>query len=124
MISGVTASLRFEGGTNVDLLATQTNLVPYPRIHFPLIAYSPMVPLQNAYHESVSVAQLSNSCFEPANQMVKCDPRNGKYMAVTQLWRGDVVPMDVNSSIQNLKTKRSILFVDWSPTGFKVGKTR
>ena len=61
------------------------------------------------------------SCFEPNNQMVKCDPRNGKYMATCLLYRGDVVPNDVNSAVATLKTKRTIQFVDWCPTGFKIG---
>merc|ERR1711879_162827 len=56
-----------------------------------------------------------------ANQMVKCDPRHGKYMACCMLYRGDVVPKDVNSAIATIKTKRTIQFVDWCPTGFKVG---
>ena len=119
-MSAVTASLRFEGAVNVDLAEFQTNLVPYPRIHFPLVTYAPFVSATKAYHEQLSVAQLTNSCFEPANQMVKCDPRHGKYMSCCLLYRGDVTPTDVNSAIQNIKTKRSIMFVDWSPTGFKV----
>ncbi|MPC11790.1 Tubulin alpha chain [Portunus trituberculatus] len=45
----------------------------------------------------------------------------GKYMACCLLYRGDVVPKDVNSAIAAIKTKRSIQFVDWCPTGFKVG---
>ena len=53
-------------------------------------------------------------------QMVKCDPRHGKYMACCMLYRGDVVPKDVNAAIANVKTKRTIQFVDWCPTGFKV----
>ena len=53
--------------------------------------------------------------------MVKCDPRHGKYMACCMLYRGDVVPKDVNAAIGTIKTKRSIQFVDWCPTGFKVG---
>ena len=52
--------------------------------------------------------------------MVKCDPRHGKYMACCLLYRGDVVPKDVNCAIAAIKTKRSIQFVDWCPTGFKV----
>merc|ERR1712166_1473356 len=72
-------------------------------------------------HESLSVAEITNSCFEPANMMTKCDPRHGKYMACCLLYRGDVVPKDVNSAIATIKTKRSIQFVDWCPTGFKVG---
>ncbi len=52
--------------------------------------------------------------------MVKCDPRHGKYMACCMLYRGDVVPKDVNAAIGSIKTKRTIQFVDWCPTGFKV----
>ena len=37
------------------------------------------------------------------------------------LYRGDVVPKDVNAAIASIKAKRSVQFVDWCPTGFKVG---
>ena len=68
----------------------------------------------------LSVSEITNACFEPSNQMVKCDPRHGKYMSCCMLYRGDVVPKDVNAAIATIKTKRSIQFVDWCPTGFKV----
>ena len=42
-------------------------------------------------------------------------------MAVCLLYRGDVVPKDVNAAIASIKTQKSIQFVDWCPTGFKVG---
>ncbi|KAK4807253.1 hypothetical protein QYF61_006314 [Mycteria americana] len=121
IVSSITASLRFDGALNVDLTEFQTNLVPYPRIHFPLATYAPVISAEKAYHEQLSVAEITNACFEPANQMVKCDPRHGKYMACCLLYRGDVVPKDVNAAIATIKTKRSIQFVDWCPTGFKVG---
>ena len=38
--------------------------------------------------------------------MVKCDPRNGKYMACCLLYRGDVVPKDVNAAILGIKAQR------------------
>uniref|UniRef100_A0A1B0CUY9 Putative tubulin alpha-1a chain n=1 Tax=Lutzomyia longipalpis TaxID=7200 RepID=A0A1B0CUY9_LUTLO len=121
IVSSITASLRFDGALNVDLTEFQTNLVPYPRIHFPLATYAPVISAEKAYHEQLTVAEITNACFEPANQMVKCDPRHGKYMACCMLYRGDVVPKDVNAAIATIKTKRSIQFVDWCPTGFKVG---
>ena len=121
IVSSITASLRFDGALNVDLTEFQTNLVPYPRIHFPLATYAPVISTEKAYHEQLTVGEITNACFEPQNQMVKCDPRHGKYMAVCLLYRGDVVPKDVNAAIAAIKTKRSIQFVDWCPTGFKVG---
>ncbi|VDO18788.1 unnamed protein product [Heligmosomoides polygyrus] len=121
IVSSITASLRFDGALNVDLTEFQTNLVPYPRIHFPLATYAPVISAEKAYHEPLSVQDITHMCFEPCNQMVKCDPRRGKYMAVCLLYRGDVVPKDVNAAIASVKTRRGIQFVDWCPTGFKVG---
>merc|ERR1712057_86380 len=77
IISSWTASLRFDGALNVDITEFQTNLVPYPRIHFMLSSYAPIISAEKAYHEQLSVAEI--------------------------------------------KTKRTIQFVDWSPTGFKCG---
>merc|ERR1712007_408964 len=77
IVSSITASLRFDGALNVDLTEFQTNLVPYPRIHFMLASYAPVISAEKAYHEQLSVATI--------------------------------------------KTKRTIQFVDWCPTGFKVG---
>ncbi|KAM3720971.1 Tubulin alpha chain [Dirofilaria immitis] len=121
IVSSITASLRFDGALNVDLTEFQTNLVPYPRIHFPLATYAPIISSERAFHEQMTVPEITSRCFEPGNQMVKCDPRQGKFMACCLLFRGDVVPKDVNVAIAAIKTKRSIQFVDWCPTGFKVG---
>merc|ERR1712054_414114 len=68
---------------------------------------------------ALNVAVITNSAFEPASMMAKCDPRHGKYMACCLMYRGDVVPKDVNASVATIKTKRTIQFVDWCPTGFK-----
>ncbi|CAK4820269.1 unnamed protein product [Aphanomyces euteiches] len=121
VISSLTTSLRFDGSLNVDITEFQTNLVPYPRIHFMLSSYAPVISAEKAYHEQLSVAEITNSCFEPASMMAKCDPRHGKYMATCLMYRGDVVPKDVNAAVATIKTKRTIQFVDWCPTGFKCG---
>jgi tubulin alpha len=121
VISSLTASLRFEGALNVDINEFQTNLVPYPRIHFMLCSYAPVVSADRAYHDSGSVAEITAAAFEPVNMMAKCDPRRGKYMACCLMYRGDVVPKDVNAAVSVMKTKRTIQFVDWCPTGFKCG---
>ncbi|RNA20793.1 tubulin alpha-1 chain-like [Brachionus plicatilis] len=121
VFSSLTASLRFGGSLNVDLVEFQTNLVPFPRIHFPIASYAPIISADKAFHESHSVADITKAVFEPANQMVKCDPRNGKYMACCLLYRGDIACKDISATIATMKTRQTIRFVDWSPTGFKVG---
>ncbi|PFH37502.1 alpha tubulin TUBA1 [Besnoitia besnoiti] len=121
VISSVTCSLRFAGSLNFDLTEFQTNLVPYPRIHFMLASYAPLVGPDKASHDALSVPELTSTAFAPASMMAKCDPRHGQYMACCLMYRGDVGPQDVNAAVATMKTKRSIQFVDWCPTGFKVG---
>ena len=111
LIDHVLAALR--RSLNVDLTEFQTNLVPYPRIHFPLCSYAPIIAAEKAYHEQLSVSEITNSVFEPACMMVKCDPRHGKYMACCMMYRGDVVPKDVNASVATIKT--CLLYTSPSP---------
>jgi len=119
--SSLTASLRFDGALNVDLNEFQTNLVPYPRVHFMLQSYAPLVQAQKAAAEENTVAECTNMVFEPTSLMTKCDPRHGKYMSCCLMFRGDVTPKDVNNAVATTKGKRTIQFVDWAPTGIKVG---
>jgi tubulin alpha len=121
VVSSITSSLRFDGALNVDLNEFQTNLVPYPRIHYPLVSYAPVISATKSSHESFKVHDLTLQCFEPNNQMVVCDPRAGKYMAVALLYRGDVVPRDCTAAVASLKAKSSFNLVEWCPTGFKLG---
>jgi tubulin alpha len=84
-----------------------------------LSSYAPIISAEKAYHEQLSVAEITMSVFEPASMFVKCDPRHGKYMACCMMYRGDVVPKDVNASVATIKTKRTIQFVDWSPRALR-----
>jgi len=120
-IADVTANLRFQGDLNMDLNEFQTNLIPYPRIHFPVISHAPIVSRENAAHSELNTLEITNAVFDPANQLVKCDLRTGKYMSGCLLYRGDVTPRDANAAIAQIKSRHDIPFVDWCPTGFKVG---
>lgn len=121
VVSSITCSLRFAGSLNVDLNEFQTNLVPYPRIHFMLSSLAPVHSKEETYYTANSVAELTSAAFEPSNMMARCDPTNGKYVSCCLLYRGDVVTKDVNDSVRTLRTKAGIQFVDWSPCAFKIG---
>merc|ERR1712150_225514 len=119
VISSLTASWRFDGALYVDITALQTNPVPYPRIYFMMSSYAPMIPAEKAYHEPISVAKITMSAFEPAGLFVRCDSCCGKQVACNMMYCGDVLLSDVNAAVATIKTKRTINFVDWCPTGFK-----
>lgn len=121
VVSSITASLRFPGSLNVDLNEFQTNLVPYPRIHYPLASYAPLLSKARAEREALGVKEITAACFDRRSQMVKCDVSKGKYMACCLLFRGDVLPKDVNTATASIKQKRASQFVEWCPTGFKIG---
>ncbi|GAA37663.2 tubulin alpha, partial [Clonorchis sinensis] len=121
--SAITASLRFPNILNGDINVIQTNLVPYPRIHFPLSNFAPCISWEKAEHETLTTRELTLAVFDRENQMVKVDPTYGKFMSCTLLYRGDVSPSHVYQALTELKSSRCIEFVDWCPTGFKVGLT-
>ena len=56
----MTSSLRFEGSLNTDLTEFQTNLVPYPRIHFMTSSLSPLISQEKGIYENLSVDFLTN----------------------------------------------------------------
>ncbi len=56
--------------------------------------------------------------------MAKCTPNDGQYMACCLMYRGDVIPKSVQQSVGQMKSHKTVRFVDWCPTGFKVGVNR
>jgi tubulin alpha len=43
-----------------------------------LSSYAPVISAEKAYHEQLSVAEITNSVYEPSSMMAKCDPRHGE----------------------------------------------
>lgn len=86
-----------------------------------MASYAPLVAAERAYHEALTVEEITSAAFEPMSISCKVDPRHGKYMACCLMYRGDVVPKDVGRSLQLIKCKRTVRFADWSPSGIKVG---
>jgi len=123
-VSSMTASLRFEGELNVDLNEFQTNLVPFPRLHFMLTAMAPITTEKKKTTTNNEIRPITELCFSPNNFFAKIadfDAEEDKYMAVSVNYRGQVKAKEANSTVQWLKTNKKVTFVEWCPTGFKVG---
>merc|ERR1712092_65089 len=124
VISSMTASLRFDGELNVDLGEFQTNLVPFPRLHFMTTALAPVINAKKASHEAQTIREITDHVFQPNNMLVKYadfDPVEDKYMAISINYRGDIKSKEANATVQWLKQNNKISFVEWCPTGFKIG---
>lgn len=86
-----------------ELLA---NLIPQPRLHFPLITH---VPIINQFNEnSLASTQLALMSFDRNYQMVNIDPSLGKYLSVCMMFRGDLKPIEINTTIAYVQREHSI----------------
>merc|ERR1711902_68762 len=124
VVSSMTASLRFDGELNVDLGEFQTNLVPFPRLHFMTTALAPVISKKKAQHEAQTIREITDHVFQPQNMLVKYadfDPVEDKYMAISVNYRGEIKSKEANATVQWLKQNNKIAFVEWCPTGFKIG---
>merc|ERR1712060_356407 len=111
-VSSMTASLRFEGELNVDLNEFQTNLVPFPRLHFMITSMAPVLTPKKKETTNNEIQPITEQCFSAMNFFAKIadfDAEEDKYMAVSVNYRGSV------------KAKKANATVEWMPTGFKVG---
>merc|ERR1712176_458883 len=124
-ISSMTASLRFGGELNVDLNEFQTNLVPFPRLHFMISSMAPVfTPKKMETAAKNDVRSISESCFNPRNFFTKIadfESEEDKYMAISINYRGNVKAKEATESIQWLRSNKKVTFVEWVPTGFKIG---
>jgi tubulin alpha len=124
VVSSMTASLRFDGELNVDLNEFQTNLVPFPRLHFMTTSLAPVLPASKAEeHEEMSVQNMSDNLFQTGNMLVKYRDFNveeDKYMAISLNYRGDVKSKDANATAQWLKTNKKFTMIDWTPGKMQV----
>jgi len=122
--SSMTAAIRFKGEQNVDMNEFQTNLVPFPRLHFMTTSLAPIVSVGKAGKESFDCERITTDALSKEYFLVKYadfDVVEDKFMAISMNYRGGVKSEEANSALTKLKSKNTVSFVDWCPTGFKIG---
>merc|ERR1719443_2807520 len=110
----MTAALRFDGELNVDMNEFQTNLVPFPRLHF----------MTTSDREAHDCKRITDDCLQANSFLVKYsdfDVVEDKYMAISLNYRGAIKSKVANATVQWVKTQGKVSFVEWCPTGFKIG---
>ena len=72
--------------STTDMTEFQIKLVSYPCIYIMLLSYAPIISAEKAYHEQLSIVEITSSAFELASMMVKCAPKHNKYMACCTIY--------------------------------------
>lgn len=114
-MSGVTCSLRFPGQLNSDLRKLCVNLVPFPRLHFFMIGYAPLTAAGSKCYRAITVPELTQQAFSSRNMMCASDPRHGRYLTASMMFRGRISTREVDEQMLKVKTKDSAYFVEWIP---------
>merc|ERR1712165_665668 len=124
VVSSMTAALRFDGELNVDMNEFQTNLVPFPRLHFMTTSLAPVISKGKGDHEAHDCRRITDDCLQANSFLVKysdIDVVEDKYMAISLNYRGQIKSKVANATVQWVKTQGKVSFVEWCPTGFKIG---
>jgi len=118
-MSGVTCCLRFPGQLNSDLRKLAVNLIPFPRLHFFMTGFAPLTSRENTQYQSMNVADLTAQMFDSKNMMCACDPKQGRYLTASAMFRGQIATKEIDEQMLNLQNKHSTFFVEWIPNNIK-----
>jgi tubulin beta len=116
---GVTASLRFPGKLNGDLRKLGFNLVPFPRLHFFLISQAPLLAGDQSSKVRITVQELTSQAYSARNFFSNVKPDDGKYLASSFCFRGNMTTNDVDENMDKLQNKQADDFVEWIPNNIK-----
>jgi len=95
-MSGVTCSIRFPGQLNSDLRKTCTNLVPFPRLKFFMTGFAPLTSRGSQVYRALTVPELTQQMFDAKNMMCASDPRHGRYLTASAMFRGRMSSKEVD----------------------------
>ena len=119
VMSGVTCCLRFPGQLNADLRKLAVNLIPFPRLHFFMVGFAPLYAKDAYDYRSLSISELTIQMWDAKNMMCAADPRNGRYLAASAMFRGKISTKEVDDQMYNVQSRNSDFFVEWIPHNVK-----
>ena len=119
-VSGITTCLRFPGQLNADLRKLAVNMIPFPRLHFLIPGFAPLINHKNSiYKNQTNINYLVNDMFQAKNMMTACNPLYGKYLTVATVFRGRVSTKEVEESMVKIQKKHESQYVEWIPSNVK-----
>lgn len=118
-MAGITACFRYPGQHNTDLRKMLTNMCPYPRLHFFIPGYAPLMSECTKPYQKLTTSDLIYQIFDCRNQMTTFDPLDGRYITCAAVFRGLVSSKEVDEQLTAVQEKNKDSFVNWIPNNVK-----
>jgi len=119
VMSGITASLRFSGKLNGDLRKMGVNLVPFPRLHFFLLAQAPLFAPGQGDKVKLTVQELTDQMWSSRNFLSNVKSEDGKYLTAACAYRGAMSTHEIDDEVAKIQQKMADDFVTWIPNNIK-----
>jgi tubulin gamma len=125
VMAASTTTLRYPGYMNNDLVGLLASLIPTPRAHFLIPAFTPLVVDSQATDvRKTTVLDVMRRLLQPNNIMTSCPTRRGLYVAMLNIIRGDVDSTQVHKALQRIRERRLAPFITWGPASVQVALAR
>lgn len=127
-MSASTTTLRYPGYMHNDLVSILASLIPTPRCHFLMTAYTPFTGDQVEQAKTVrktTVLDVMRRLLQPKNRMVSTIPgKKSCYISILNVIQGEVDPTDVHKSLLRIRERRLATFIPWGPASIQVALTK
>jgi tubulin gamma len=124
VMSASTTPLRYPGYMNNELVSMLASLIPTPRCHFLMTAYTPFTSTQVDDAKLIrrtSVLDVMRRLLLPKNKMVSTTAsKHSCYMSILNIIQGDVDPTEVHKSLMRIRDRRMANFIPWGPASIQV----
>ncbi|GAB1601111.1 tubulin gamma-1 chain-like [Argonauta hians] len=128
VMSTSTATLRYPGYMNNDLVGLIASLIPTPRLHFLMTGYTPLTTDPHvASVRKTTVLDVMRRLLQPKNMMVSTPVhRQDKhcYISILNIIQGEVDPTQVHKSLQRIRERKLAQFIPWGPASIQVALSR
>lgn len=120
-----TATLRYPGYMNNDLIGLVASLIPTPRCHFLMTSYTPLtVERQVSAIRKTTVLDVMRRLLQTKNIMVSAPTRKGCYISILNIIQGEVDPTQVHKSLQRIRERKMAKFIRWGPASIQVALSK
>jgi hypothetical protein len=84
-----------------------------------MMGFSPLTSRGSQQYRALTVPELTQQMFDAKNMMCASDPRHGRYLTASAVFRGRMSTKEVDEQMLNVQNKNSSYFVEWIPNNIK-----